>query len=330
MPNVDGAGYYLARLPGESLSALLDQGWARLSRAERLAVLGDVEILVDGGQADLGLLLALLPRLGSSEDPYLLEVAIGRLDMLGRFVGQEQREPFAQLVRSTLRAAGKRIGWLPRRTEKVAEARLRGRLMTLLAVEGEDRAARDGAAALARSWLADHGKVPESLWVPVLESAVRASPKQTVPALLTRLRDEPDRVAQRAIYQAIAQATDPALQRQVLELTLTADPIPPEMVQLLRSSPVDIERQAALFDFVRDHAGDLLRRLPEQFEDALVIGVCDAARRDEVAAFLEQKVAPLPEVGTIAVAQKIEWMDQCIARRAAQAPLVAAFLAGKK
>ncbi len=329
-PNVDGAGYYLASLAPEPLAALLERGWSRLSRIERVALLGDLEMMVDGGKSDVGTLLALLPRLGASRDPFLVDVAVRRLHKLADFVAPEQREAFARLVRDTLGAAGKRIGWSSRKREKAAEAKLRGELMSLLAVEGQDPAARDRAAALAREWLADHGKVPDSLWVPVLESAVRTSPKETVPALLARLPEEQDRIAQRAIYQALAQAPDQALQRKVLELTLAADPIPPEMVNVLAAYPAELERQAALFDFVREHADDLLRRLPEDYQRALVTNVCDAGRRDQVASFLESKLEPLPEVGTLAVKQKIESMDQCIARRAAQAPALAKFLSGSK
>jgi alanyl aminopeptidase len=325
-PNVDGAGYYLASLAPEPLAALLERGWSRLSRIERVALLGDLEMMVDGGKSDVGTLLALLPRLGASRDAFLIDVAVARLEKLARLVAPEQREAFARLVRDTLGPAGKRIGWSARRREKVAEAKLRGDLMPLLAVEGQDPAARDRAAALARDWLADHRKIPDSLWVAVLESAVRTSPKETVPALLARLPEEQDRIAQRAIYQALAHVPDEALQRKVLELTLAADPIPPEMVHLLASYPSELERQVTLFDFVREHADELLRRLPEDYQRALVTNVCDAGRRDQVASFLESKLEPLPEIGSLAVKQKIEAMDQCIARRAAQAPALAKFL----
>jgi alanyl aminopeptidase len=327
LPNVDGAGYYLSKLAAEPLAALLDRGWARLSQVERLAALGDLEILVDGGQVELGALLALLPRLGRG-DAHVLDVAIKRLDKLAPFA--TDRDAFARLVRATLGPAGKRIGWLPRRKEKMAEARLRGDLMSLLAVEGQDPAARSRAVALARDWLADHRKVPESLWTPVLQSAVRAAGPEMVPALRARLRDEPDRIAQRAIYQALAKTIDRDLQRQNLELTLAVDPIPPEMVQLL-SAPIEIEGQLGLAAFVRTNADELLRRLPEDYRGALInAAVCDAGQRDEMATFMKEKLATIPRVGPRPVNQKIEWMDQCIARRAAHESALAAFLAAKK
>jgi alanyl aminopeptidase len=325
LPNVDGAGYYLARLPAEQLGALFRAGWGRLERIERLAVLSDLGIQVDGGQADVSALLALLPRLGSSNDPYLIDVAIDRLERLGRAVPADQDEPFARLVRATLGPAGKRIGWTPRAREKLAEARLRGKLMSLLAVEGKDRAARSRALALARDWMSDHASVPDSMWSPVLTTAVRADAKEIVPALIVRLSDEQDRVARRAIYQALARTSDPALYRQVLELALASDPIPPEMIQLF-ATPEEIDRQADLFAFVRDHADDLVRRFPEQFQGALGTAVCDPRHRDEVAGFLEQRIAPLPEVGALAVTQKVEWMDQCIARHATQSAALATAL----
>ncbi|HTE55291.1 MAG TPA: M1 family aminopeptidase [Kofleriaceae bacterium] len=329
LPNADGAGYYLGVLAAEPLTALLDRGWSKLSRPERIAVVNDLDILVDGGEAELGVVLALLPRLGGGKDPYLVDLAIGRLEKLSPFVAAAQRDGFARLVRATLGRAGRRIGWTPRRREDLADARMRGKLMALLAVDGRDAGARAGAVSLARRWLADHDKVPESLWTSVLQTAVRVNP-EIGPALLARVGEEQDRVAQRAMYQALAVTPDPALQRRALERALAVDPIPPELVQLLGTAPVEIERQASLSGFVREHADDLIRRLPEDYQGSLLAPVCDAGQRDEVVAFLEGKLAALPDVGPLGVKQKIEWMDQCIARRAAQAPALGAYLSPKK
>jgi cytosol alanyl aminopeptidase len=329
-PNVDGAGYYLANLAAEPLAALLDRGWSQLSRVERLALVGDLGILVDGGKADIGAMLSLLPRLGRSDDPYLIDVAVTRLSKLTRYVAPEQREAFAGLVRETLGAAGRRIGWTPRPGEKLAQAKVRSALMMLLAVEGQDRAARQKAMALARTWLADHKKLPDSQWVPVMETAVRANAAEMVPLLLERLPKEEDRVAQRAMYQALALAPDGELQRKALALALSVDPIPPEMVHLIGVSPIEIEREATLFDFVRDNADQLLRRLPEDYQKALLVQVCDASRREEVARFTKSRLEALPEVGSLAVNQSIERMDQCITRRAAQSRALADFLAARK
>jgi alanyl aminopeptidase len=329
LPNADGAGYYLGVLGAEPLAALLERGWARLSQGERLALVGDLEILTDGGQGDVGALIARLPRLGASGDPYLVEVAVGRLEKLAKLAPAEQQASFARLVRATVGAAGRRIGWTARRGDKAGEARVRGRLLTLLAVDGRDAAARGRAIAMARAWMADHKKVPESMWAPVLETAVRVSPTELGPALIAAVRGEEDRIAQRAIYQALALVPDAALQRQVLELVLAADPIPPELVQAL-SFPADLERQVTWWQFVRDHLGELLRRLPEDYQGVLANAPCDPAQRDEVAAFLTEKIAPLPTVGRMTVTQRIEAMDQCIARRAVQAPALASSLAAKK
>jgi alanyl aminopeptidase len=329
-PNVDGAGYYLANLAAEPLEALLDRGWSQLSRVERLALVGDLGILVDGGKADVGAMLSLLPRLGKSDDPYLIDVAVTRLGKLARYVAPEQRDAFAALVRETLGAAGRRIGWSPRPNEKLAQAKVRSDLMMRLAVEGQDRAARAKAMSLARTWLADHKKLPDSQWAPVLETAVRANAAEMVPLLLERLPREEDRVAQRAMYQALALVPDAELQRKALALTLSVDPIPPEMIHLLGTSPFEIEREATLFDFVRDNADELLRRLPEDYQKALIVQVCDASRRDEAARFAKTRLEELPEVGPLAVNQAIERMDQCIARRQAQTRALADFLAARK
>ena len=139
---------------------------------------------------------------------------------------------------------------------------------------------------------------------------------------------EKNRVIQRTICGALAQVRD-HLQARAFAIALDGDPMTPERIAILRTWPDTFALQAARFEFLRSHKDELFKRLPRDHRGALVANVCDASRRDEVAAYLSS-LTTIPEIGELAIKQSIESMDLCIARRAAQEPALAKFLAGRK
>jgi alanyl aminopeptidase len=328
IPNAGGVGYYLSRLPAQALARLLDAGWNELSRVERISLVSDVSMLIEGGHTDLGVLLAILPRLGASDDPYLVHIVVERLWRLAALVAGDQREAFARVVRDTVGTHGARLGWVAKPDEPVADAELRGWLMALLAVHGREPVARDQANTLTRQWLADTNAVPESLWVPVLATAVRTNPREAFQALVDRLPAETNRIALTAMYSALREVPDRELQASAFAMVLDGDPIAPEKIGLLRTTSQPVELQLARFEFLRSHADELARRLPRDLLGVLVATVCDANHRDTVAAHLAT-LATIPEIGERAIKQAVESMDLCIARRAAQEPVLARYLAGR-
>ena len=101
-----------------------------------------------------------------------------------------------------------------------------------------------------------------------------------------------------------------------------------------------IEAKKQLWTTLRDIAGldrrlpnvhfdELIARLPSDWHGQLISTVCAAERRPDVVAYLEEKLAPLPDVGPRTVARAIEQMDRCVAQRDALAPAVAAWLRGQ-
>src|SRR5262249_36828267 len=98
-PNVDGVGYYLPKLSPELVGKLATDGWKQPPRVERIALADDLNLMVDGGHADLATVLEMMPRLAASEDPYLVDQVAWRLAGLSRLVGDAQRDAYAKLVR---------------------------------------------------------------------------------------------------------------------------------------------------------------------------------------------------------------------------------------
>ena len=326
VPNVDAAGYYRARLDSTLLAGVRGPAWEQMTRLERMAVVDDLYSGAVDGEVPVETMFELLPRLAGSDDSQLVSYAADWLYTIAPLVTDAQRPAFEKLVRDTFGHVRK-VGWLPRKGESVDQASMRYYL-PLLGMEGADPHVRKEAVKLARAWLRDHTKVPPTQWASVLEVAITAEPKAMFDALVAALETERDLSAQKAIYTALAHVPDPELHERALSLLLATDTITSERLALLwgRNRPAD---QIARFELVKQNFDALQGKLSRDFLPSLGVTVCDAGRRDEVVEFLRGKIAPLPKVGEIGIAQKIERIDQCIAQRAALAAPIAAYLSAK-
>ncbi len=318
-----GRGHYLAALDRELWPATARE-LAALAPAEQVAFVGDLGGRVDAGELDLAALLELAPVWGASRAPHVAELITARLAALAPLVADADRPAFAALVARALGPAARRVGWEARAGEDFVDARLREHVLPLVAATGADPEAAARAVALARAWLDDHAAIPRSLWPVVLYAAMRGGADALFEPALAAVATEPDIAARRALLGALAAVPDAARYRRALDALLAGDAIANERLTLLRVDDPAVE--AVAFDLVRDRLPALRAAVAKDWHARLAVTVCDPARRDEVAAWLQAQFAAPEDLGALGVAQAIEEMDQCIATRAALAPQLAAFL----
>ena len=88
--------------------------------------------------------------------------------------------------------------------------------------------------------------------------------------------------------------------------------------------------------FFRDHQAEIMKSMPQDGTSGpfarisgLFTETCDAAQRDTVAEYVKTTFGTLPG-GKRTIAQNLEQMDQCIARRKQLDPEIRAWLTGAK
>jgi hypothetical protein len=324
-PNAGGAGYYRAALAAPHDRALLG---APLEPAELAAAAVDLSLAVDAGEVELARLVEAIPTLGASKERVSREIALARLEGFAPIVSDAERPAYAALVTRTFGKMAFDLAWRPTPGDTIADASLRGRILTLAATQGADRDQTDGVAqwtsAMVRTWFDERSVVPLSLWPNLLGAAVRSRPDDVFERMLGLATSEPDPAARRAMIGALAEVEDVPRLTLVLAL-LEENPIPFERLAVLGGAR-NPATQAAVLDFIQKHQADLLARLGEDWHGRLVYAPCLADRRDEVAAWLTKDFAPREEIGPLAVTQAIEAMDQCLAIRSSLAPQLAAAL----
>jgi len=339
MPNVNGRGYYRNRYTVAQLTALRDEAWPQLAWTERRALLFDVSDAATTGQLPLAFALSLAPKMLVGGDRFSVTPVISLVERLARMVPAELRPKYEAWLRQTFGPAARKAGLVSRAGDSLDVEVTRDALIRAVAWYGRDPALVAEAVKRAEAWR----DLPQATRGEILQLAVDASP-----ALFERTRKEVaaevDRTKRQDMLRALASVRDPVRQASALGLMLDPKLDPRESLSMLTggrnergvpSEGLDASLVVAQ-TFFREHQAEIMKTMPQDGTAgpfARISGVftasCRAEQRAVVTAYVQQTFGVLPG-GKRTVAQNLEQMEQCIARRAVLEPELSAWLAGTK
>jgi alanyl aminopeptidase len=324
--NADSAGYYRTLTAPAEARRLLEGG--KLSAAERVGLAGDLDAFVSSGDVPAGDALALVPLLVADDERHVVSTGAAFVRGLEPIVPDPALEPYRAWVRRVFGGRARTLGFSPGAGESEDTHLLRRSLLATAALAGRDPELEREAVRLASGWLDGSTTVDADVLDTVLAAA--ASDR----ALFTRLREDAlsatDRGKRQRLLSAVGSTRDPGLAAQALALTLDDRIDPRESVSVLWSLAGRRDTAPLAFGFLRDHYDALVARLPEGlFSPAVYFpftaaGLCTPAARREAEAFFRDR-SPKLEGGARALRQALEALDQCVARREAQAASLAGF-----
>jgi len=321
VPNVGGAGYYRARVDGAD--PLASDRWTAMTARERLAAVWDLRVEVEAGRADVGELLARAPDLlahGTRQTRRALLLFTLNAQAALDGAPRQRFDAWAAQAFAPLRGD---VGWTPDAVDDLERDWVRRRVLPLLAAAG-DRRVRKAAVRLARSWR----RLPPGLREPVVMAAADAD-AATFRALRAELATTTRDGERETLLTALGAVSDPDRQRAALVLALDPALPPYDVLTLLFAANGPAQREL-MRGFFRDHQTELLARFPASVvtSSGLVPSLtgCDAATRDRDAAYLRSTFGAYRNAEPV-IAQSIERMDLCIARRAAIEPGLMRWLA---
>jgi len=330
MPNVNGRGYYRNAYTVAQVTALRDEAWPVLSWTERRAVYSDVAEAVTNGKLPLPLALSFVPKLLAGNDRYTVPPALELTTGIDELVPDALRGKYESWLRTTFGPGAAKVGFVPKATDTIDVEAIRSELISAVAGVGRDPKLVAEAVALADKW----HELPQSIRPLVLAIAVDARPA-LFDTILKEAPAEPDRVRRREMYSALASVRDVGRQQQALALILDPKVDIRETLSMVFSAGTQAKRAAAQ-QFFRDHHDAIVKRMPQDQTTSpfagysgLFTATCKAEERDAIVAYVTQTFAKLPG-GARVVAQNIEGMDQCIARRKLLDPEIRAWLGGLK
>ena len=333
LPNAEGAGYFRASVDGQMLGRLLSTESRHLTRAERVAMLGDVQSLVSAGSLPAADALGLLPGLAGEKDRQVFQASLDLVSILRPSVVSEARRANRErFLRDTYGARARTLGFTPRAGEDEDTRLLRPVLLGLAARQGRDPKLVAEARKLTEKWLVDPQAVAPELLDTTLAIAAANGDAALHAKLLAALKTEPERKRREQLIDALSAFTDPTLVREGLKLMLDPSYDMREVGSLFYGAAFDVRTRDLTYAFVKENYDALAARLPEEYVAGLArVGAayCDPVHRQEVAAFFTERTAKAPG-GTRTLAQVLESVDLCIAFKAAQGPSLESFLASPR
>ena len=332
--NEHGAGYYRVIHEGQ-WSDRLTQGGARLSGAEAVTLLQDVQALVNAGRIDAGKALTLAKYFSDSTEQSVVTTAIRMAGSLSQVIPDELLPNYARFVRSWLGPRAHQLGWEPRDGESDDTRRIRLTLVPFVAIDGRDEELVRSARQVADKWLMDRNSVDRDVAPQALIVAARYGDRKFFDRLVRELRASKDQRDRLNLVGALAAFRDPDIMKSALDLVLNGgEGLDAREVRFVISNRWR-ETRAVVWDYVKQHFDELNTRLPgaraipygatlPQMGEAF----CDETRAAEIQAFFQPRVPSL-NGGQRNLDSAVERVRLCSARRVALESGLRSFLNGQ-
>ena len=327
LPNADGKGYYRMGLSRDALDDLLGSGWKQLAPHERVLLAGDVRAAVIRGELALGAELDLVSRLVRDGSRHAIEMAVTIARDALDAASDASRPALVAWIEKTFGPRARKLGFLPDKGDGLDEELTRAALLPLVTQVGAEKKLLTRAVDLARDWRGLTGSVRRT----VLGAALQTSGEVRAALRAAALAPTDAREA-RDVFDSLGALRDPEEAKAALEVLLDPEVDLKHGRHLLHGLAADPRTQPVAEAFLREHLAELLPRMPEGGAADLVEVVtasCDAGKRADAEAWAKQHIEPL-DGGLRTSAQALEQMDLCIARRAAMAPELDAWLEARK
>jgi alanyl aminopeptidase len=331
LANDSAAGYYRVLYRGGMLNRLLADNGTKLTLAERVNVLGDVNALVNAGEIQPADALALVEPFSKDPDWRVVSQTIGIAGMLrSNYVPDSLRPNAARFIRKVYGERAHQLGWINKPGDSEDTKALRRQLVSLVAGAGEDQELIDQAKSLAMKWLDDRKSVDPDVAGIVLGIAASKGDGAFFDRLLGELRKTNDRRQRNALIGAIASFRGADFVRKRQQLLMSGEFDFREVTAWGFATTAETRHMP--FDFIKANLDALLKVLPREvggdfasYLPAVGNSFCTAAERKELADFFQPKVADWSGADRN-LAQTLETIDLCIAKRDALGPSLESFL----
>jgi len=327
--NAGAAGYYRTQYRGAEARQVLEKD--KLTTAERVALVGDVDALTATGDVSAADALQLVPLLAKDPDRHVVSASVGLVLGLEALVPDPLLPRFAALVRGSYGPRARSLGWAVQSGENDDVRLLRRSLLQVTVGTGRDPQLGHEAIALVGRWLGD----PTALDPELVTTAIGAASAWGGSEMVSRLSQEVVRTTERErrerMLAGLGSAREPGEARELLALTLDERLDPRESITVLFGLSRKRETRRTAFDFLKTNYDALAARLPHgEFSPAVYFpwvgaGLCAEDTRAEIDGFFGPRAAALTG-GPRVLTQVLESVDQCIARKRLQQPPLAAYL----
>jgi aminopeptidase N len=314
--NGSAAGYYRTQYDKADLQKLIAVVGTDLTTAERIVLLRDEAALVGSGMESMATYLDLLSAVNQDAQHAVVESYRPTLDYISNYLlPGTDASAFRSWVRSNFQPMMAKIGWTPGANESADTHTLRGDLVHILGVVGEDPETIRQATSLAGQYLKDPNSVDASMAKDVLNVAARYGNEALFEQYAAAMRHMNSPEQYYNVSGALAEFRDSKIVERVLELGVADEIRNQDSARLISSVLSTVDNQKIAWDWVKAHWPAVEKKNTMSSGPEIVNATrkfCSAEMRDDVQKFFSEHKVPAAER---ALKQSAEDINSCIKRR---------------
>ncbi len=329
--NAGGKGYYRTAYPPEMLKRLARDAERSLTAPERLSLVSDEWALVRAGRHTVGNYLDLAAGFGTEPMADVLSAVVDRFDFIDEYIaGAATRTQFRSFVRTLLEPAYRTIGFDRGANDTEDRRSLRNVLVEALGLIAGEPDVVSRARQAVKAALGGTAPLDPIAAGTLVRIAAAHGDAAAFDALKTAAARTSDPQEHYRYLFALPAFRDPALVDRALELALS-----PELrsqdasIYFVRFFDNDAARDRA-WAFLKSHWAELEPKIAISGGDTNLVSslsaFCSSDARDNIRAFFASH--PLPAAAR-ALQQTLQRIDNCVATRERQQPVLAEWLAAR-
>jgi puromycin-sensitive aminopeptidase len=261
LANAGGHGYYRVGYAPAMLKKLA-RSVAKVAPIERFNVVSDAFAVTQAGYLSAVDYLDLTGRFREETDRNVWTALTGSLAYINRVIGDGARGGLETFVRHRVGLAAARLGWEADPEDGELVRQLRGDLIRVLGVLGNDEETQAQARAFYARYQEDAGAVDPNILPAVIGILASTGGTAEYADFLQRFRAARTPQEEQRYLFALAAFRDPALVAQTLERTINGEVRSQDAPFLLRSLLSGVHSRGPAWEFVKAHWETMARQYP--------------------------------------------------------------------
>ena len=328
LPDDNGVGYYRWQLSSSNLNQLLEDR-DKLTNREKIAVLNNLDALLNAGVLSAGDMMASTSLFLTEEHPLVVAEALDMLTAMKKpFIGSQNSEQWQKFIVYSVTPAANRFGLTPKKDEAAHATSLRPQLLSLLAKEGKDVDLIETAQKNAKQYLKSPESVEPSLAEVYLSIAAHYGDRQFLEAIRTALSNISDPQGRRQLLKTLGNFDRAKVQQAAMDLILDENITASDVRHLLVLNAQGESRRQRLQQWVFNNYDALSAKVPPFVVPSVLLylgGACDTAQLAQLQEFFGKESNRSDGLDR-SVAKVTEQINDCINLRQREQKSVDSYL----
>ena len=314
--NGSAAGYYRTEYDKADLQKLISVAGTELTTAERIMLLSDEAALVGSGQQSMGAYLDMVSAVNQDAQNAVVQSYGPTLDYINRYLlSGPEGVAFRSWARSNFQPMLTKVGWAPVANETADTHQLRGILVRIMGMLGEDPETIQKSTQLAEQYLKTPDSVDASMASDVLTVAASHGNEALFDQYVSAMRQARSPEQYYNLARALAEFRDPKIVERLLAMSVSDEVRSQDAAGLIGAVLSNTDNQKVAWEWVKAHWPEVEKKTTMSSGPRIVNAAakfCSTEMHDDVQSFFTEHKVPSAER---TLKQTLEDIDACTRRR---------------